>query len=728
MALLLSFAGCIRPDLVACGDLSCPRGSMCVNDSLCAAPDQVAACDGVADGTICHASSGDGNCSQGVCAPSVCGDGMVTGLEQCDGDTIPVGCTDLGYYTGTVACTKYCSVDRSGCSGRCGDGIVQANEGELCDSSPPAGSCMDYGEDVGELACSAGCGIGLADCGRLDWFPTKSIETTTIAIAGAHGWLAYVDTAGHAYAVYDHHAIEHDGTFAAVAVADSSIWAIGPTTVAQWTPATGWIDSAAPWPATSTVGSAWASDALGLWVSLGGVVPVWQLANGTWSMVTGPWGQSVTFENTRSVVMISADQGLAQFDGTSWTAYDGPTGTDSVAEDDLGRLWAISGTVQGTPMPTPPAGTTLSLRTNGVWADAGIGFYGYIAVAPSEGGMFISGFGIQLEGVGQIPTVVSALVSVGQAPFSISWSGGPQDFPGLASDGVSPFAIEAAAPIQTLDGQWVGLGSPYEIAFGHAHGGRLVVSYASGNAVDALDEHGNLDPITLPDGVAGCSLVAVSLSGRLYCYDGASLWEGAVSQALASANAMWVAGDDSAVAVGGNDLFASRTSAGWNVSAPAMSFSAIGGSAYDDLYAIATADGGTPALWHFDGTAWTAVTSGDAGLSQLVVGATRVYALDASGLMAFDRATGTVSHPTLPFAFSQITGDSGDELFAIANTASPSSLWHYDGTYASPMRAADTVNGIYAFGDQLVMFTNTPIHDGPPNLVALYRLARTASW
>ena len=701
---------------------------MCVNDSLCASPDQLAACEGEVDGTICHASTGDGNCTQGVCAPSVCGDGAVTGLEQCDGDNIPVGCLDLGYYGGAVACTKYCSIDRSACSGRCGDGIIQPDEGELCDGSPPAGSCMDYGEDVGGLSCRAGCSIGLADCGRLNWFPAKTFEAATVAITGAHGWLAYTDTAGHAYAVYDHNANEHDGMFSAVAVADSSVWAIGPTTVAQWTPANGWVDSAAPWPSTSTIGAAWASDALGLWVSIGGTVPAWQLANGTWSTVTGPWNEPVTFENTRSVVMISADQGLQQFDGTAWTAYDGPAQTDWVAEDDLGRLWAISGVVQGAPTPIPKAGTTLSRRTNGVWAGLDLGFVGYFAIAPSEGGMFVSGFVIDLEGVSQAPTVVSSLISVGQAPFSVSWSGGPSDIPRLVSDGVSPFAIEAAAPIQTLDGQWLGLGAPDQIAFAHAHGGPLVVTYASGTIVNVLAEGGGLVVVAKPNGVAACSPVAVSLSGTLYCYDGANLWNGAVTEPLSSANALWVAGDDSAVVVGGNDLFALRTSGSWNVSAPPIKFSSIGGSRYDDLYALATADGGIPALWHFDGTTWIAVTPGDATLSQVVVGATRVYALDAQGLMTFDRATGTVTYPTLPFAFSEITGDSGDELFAIANTASPSSLWHYDGTYASPMRAADTVDGIYAFGDQLAMFTNTPVHDGPPGAVTLYRLARTATW
>lgn len=49
---------------------------------------------------------------------NVCGNGFPEPPEQCDGTTIPVGCTDIGYTGGTVACAGNCTLDVSGCTVR----------------------------------------------------------------------------------------------------------------------------------------------------------------------------------------------------------------------------------------------------------------------------------------------------------------------------------------------------------------------------------------------------------------------------------------------------------------------------------------------------------------------------------------------------------------------------------------------------------------------------------
>ena len=115
-----------------------------------------------------------------------CGDGEVTGSEQCDGSTVPVSCGQLGYYAGTPSCTAYCALDPAGCTGRCGDHIVQADHGEDCDGSQPtSGTCVTHGRDYGALRCGAFCTPDLAgSCADLGWrtvFPASSSSIVTLA-------------------------------------------------------------------------------------------------------------------------------------------------------------------------------------------------------------------------------------------------------------------------------------------------------------------------------------------------------------------------------------------------------------------------------------------------------------------------------------------------------------------------------------------------------------------
>ena len=81
---LLVLAACIDPSLIPCGDQLCPRGATCVAGELCARPDQIAACDGLADGASCTAGGGVGRCDRGVCMPGGCGNGVIAPGETCD--------------------------------------------------------------------------------------------------------------------------------------------------------------------------------------------------------------------------------------------------------------------------------------------------------------------------------------------------------------------------------------------------------------------------------------------------------------------------------------------------------------------------------------------------------------------------------------------------------------------------------------------------------------------
>ncbi len=104
----------------------------------------------------------------GGCAER-CGDGVIQASEGevCDGSNLDQEtCETLGHNPGTLACDAACAFDFSGCDGRCGDGVVQAGSGEACDGANLDGeTCESLGERPGTLACDTACGFDLSGCG-----------------------------------------------------------------------------------------------------------------------------------------------------------------------------------------------------------------------------------------------------------------------------------------------------------------------------------------------------------------------------------------------------------------------------------------------------------------------------------------------------------------------------------------------------------------------------------
>ncbi|MEM9452630.1 MAG: lamin tail domain-containing protein [Myxococcota bacterium] len=123
-------------------------------------------------------SSGEGSTSVPSVASSesstsdiimiVCGDGLVQGNEDCDGDDLNgEDCESLGYPGGRLLCADDCSFDEASCE-RCGNGMV--DEGEQCDLEQFGGlSCQTKvvggGFDNGELICLPNCTIDTSGCG-----------------------------------------------------------------------------------------------------------------------------------------------------------------------------------------------------------------------------------------------------------------------------------------------------------------------------------------------------------------------------------------------------------------------------------------------------------------------------------------------------------------------------------------------------------------------------------
>jgi hypothetical protein len=162
-------AGCVQSNSSRCDGLVCPSGTTCApaGEHRCVDSDLVDACAGRAEGASCSVSGlPPGTCSLGMCQTSRCGDGRVTGAEECDGtDFDGRSCQTLGFYEKNgLACTSDCRYEASACVGRCGDGVK--NGPELCDAADMGTSnCFDAGfYSAPGLACNSGCTFDTALC------------------------------------------------------------------------------------------------------------------------------------------------------------------------------------------------------------------------------------------------------------------------------------------------------------------------------------------------------------------------------------------------------------------------------------------------------------------------------------------------------------------------------------------------------------------------------------
>jgi cysteine-rich repeat protein len=147
---------------------------------------------GGGDQVVCTASC---QLDVSLCAPyGRCGDGIIQAEnnETCDGTQLGAGatCEALGYYGGgaQVVCTASCQHDVSACEphGWCGDGIAQPSHGEACDDRDLNGkACSDRGYTGGSLYCYPDCTFHESACRP---------RPVRIGVGGQH--TCYIDTTG----------------------------------------------------------------------------------------------------------------------------------------------------------------------------------------------------------------------------------------------------------------------------------------------------------------------------------------------------------------------------------------------------------------------------------------------------------------------------------------------------------------------------------------------------
>ncbi len=107
-------------------------------------------------------------CDTKTTTQNACGDGFVDPGEDCDQTVQGMTCVSIGYYNplGTLSCNPNCTYNTSDCGGTCGDGTLDVADGEVCDSVQlGSATCASLGYYGGVLACAGDCrGYDETDC------------------------------------------------------------------------------------------------------------------------------------------------------------------------------------------------------------------------------------------------------------------------------------------------------------------------------------------------------------------------------------------------------------------------------------------------------------------------------------------------------------------------------------------------------------------------------------
>jgi hypothetical protein len=319
-ALVLALLGaCVKSGEVQCSDgRLCPPGYQCDEANMrCLSTEQVAACSGRDEGADCSVAGAPGACRMGACEALVCGDGIRSLGEACDGtDLGGATCKDAGYYDEAgLACTSFCTFDVTACSGFCGDATI--NGQELCDGAPPPGVCVDYGFDAGAVACGGSCGISFDACARFGWVP----EVTTLERAFTFD----------ARSPSDIWVGGENGSTPAVARFDGNAWSVLPLT-----------GTSSP----HAIAAAGPDDA---WVIRGTLAPTLEhFAGGQWSpVVDAPAAtyRDVWAASASAVFVATDDAGVLAWNGATWQTVgvlgDALTRIEGSGSDDL---WVVTTT------------------------------------------------------------------------------------------------------------------------------------------------------------------------------------------------------------------------------------------------------------------------------------------------------------------------------------------------------------------------------------------------
>ena len=746
MWLLSVVAGCVTSNAVECGDRVCPANTTCdVERRRCIVDGELEACLGKNEGDLCEFGNVAGACYMGLCEQSTCGDNQVGPGEVCDdGNLVSMdGCRsdcrsdetcgngaidfqvgeecDCGTEGGSAALgcdatnsmTDEQATCRNDCKLRCGDSDVQP--GEVCDGSPPFGqSCIEYGFDTGVLGCSDVCAPAFGGCEQFGWVSVDpgvaSVELRAIWGADANhifavGMLGTILTwdglewtkmtvppaTSHLYGVWGRSATDvyAVGDFATVLHYDGTTWtamATGLPTVNYFRAITG--DAANLYIAGTEMANPPSVTA--------GIVA--RFNNNQWTMPLTPGTvatiDTIAINTSRSEVIVAGIDGdifRAPLGSTSWTDVSGAatgklhgsfaTGTDVYVVGDEGLFKSTNG---GNFV---EVGTFRNLKT--IWGTSASNMFVFgdrahywdgtewsvasLSFVPNSGA-----WGTAADNVWSVGTSIRhfegttwAETTTGVTTTLNAITAGP---PGVFAAGTQ------GALLRLVNGTWTAP-SKDSASCGMFNGDLHGISSGT-DIVAAIADNGTVVYATSSAGY-GSFFCATTTASPTLLYD---IW------VLNSATDVFAVGNGSNVyrrRAGTNDWTAMPAIV-WNGATPVPlpQLQTVWGFSASDIFA----GGANGTIAHWNGTAWTQMTTG------LVSDVTDLWGPAPNDVFAVG-SNGMISHYN-GTAWTTMTSDTNNRLEAVWGTSGTDvfatggdTLLHYDGTRWLEVRDA-TVSSI----------------------------------
>lgn len=638
----LVIGACVRTAAVPCGDGTvCAPGTVCnIEHGQCLTPDQFESCVGKADGELCPVGRETGICDDELCFAVACGDGVVQGIEQCDGAPPQTSCFDLGYDAGFLGCNDaVCAADLPSCR----------HVGWKSVTAPSTGS-------VARLT-SAG-GVGYAVRGDLALrFRAGTWEPISSPSAGALVYSLYAAAADDVWAVTEDGLFRFDGTAwnrdaQIVSLDRGIITGAGPNDVylfmtllngaraAMHFDGTTWSPIATP---SAFIALAWSGPA-GTFISTG--TSVEKLSGGVWQSISHPLTSvhRLTGFGTTLILSGTSDTGAAVAigDGATWSTYDisnelgwttGAVLVGGRSPDDLyaiaqgqsqvarfdGERWLRDGTLPATGLVLDAIGTEMFAGTSeGIARASAAAFVEIADTLPASSSMapnllpfsvwgracddvFIAISGVSTDSAGQIVHFDgSAWTTELDVPMPLTAMSG--------SVNAAYAATYDGTLLRRSSSTWAPMGEPFPTpirGISAAEDGTLALS-GDERWLHVFDG-GAWHSQQLPDTMAPSDILALSRD-EVYAVDRAGLlrWDGAswslepLPQA-GTARAIWGLPNGPLIVVGANGQAWHREQGAWrSMSMPFDEFLSVHGASPEDVFAV----GVNGTLAHFAGEEW----------------------------------------------------------------------------------------------------------------------------
>ncbi|MFN0245645.1 MAG: hypothetical protein ACKV2T_01970 [Kofleriaceae bacterium] len=673
--------GCVRSAAVPCGDGTvCAPGTTCNTEfGQCLAPDQLVSCVGKQDGELCPVGTETGICEDELCLAVVCGDGVVQGIEQCDGAPPTTSCLELGYDAGFLGCNEaVCAVDLPACR-RIGWKAVAA---------PAVGA-------VTELASAEGVGYAA----RVDVmlrFRAGVWEPIPLPPTGAIVFSIFAAAADDAWALTEDGLFRFDGTrwtqdLTSIQSVNNGIVVgggrddvylfatptIGPR-IAMRFDGTGWVSFPSP---SFPAGLGWVGSA-GVYVSDSSTLSRWSGSN--WDTIAQPLAsitQLIGFGST--LVLAGAANGrgaIAIGDGATWTTYDVST--------ELGL-------------------TGLSVGVGGRAVDDLYAFeLGQNRLVRFDGVRWLRD--------ATLPAGGRAIVPIGAQMFAGTLDGFARESPDAFVE-IEDTLPNLAAGV-TINAVWGrACDDVFVIAAGASTTSRSQIFRFDGVAWALELDAPNTTIIDVAGTTDGTTL-ATTYDGTLLRRTGA-MWTATTDAFPTPLREVSIAADGTIVALG-DDRWLHVFDGAWRSQQLAgVTPTAVLALGRDEVYALA----GSTVL-RYDGPTWTSqplpTTSALSALWGVPGGP--LIAVGADGVAVHRNAQGMWRSERMPYDdFVSIHGSAGGDVFAIGGSGT---IAHFDGEQWAPIR--DRLSG----GRQVWNGSSCTYFAGGSVATKLARLRRSTTW